>query len=213
VQPLERNQCQHGSWAELAASSEHTLEPATGDLIKYVLRRKEVMESNESEKEPEINREETVKSARPEEGEEEIQEILEEEEEKEEEDVGASKEAEKPEEKEKVKASSREAEKEEEFVEERTYTIPLSRAWIMPPSKRAPRAMRILKAFIVKHMKLEAKEKTEEEEEEEPRRLIISNEVNQRIWSRSIEKPPRKLRVRAAKDKDGNVTIYLAKGE
>jgi large subunit ribosomal protein L31e len=43
--------------------------------------------------------------------------------------------------------------------------------------------------------------------------VIMSNEINEQVWSRSIEKPPRKIRVRAAKDKDGNVTVYLAEGE
>lgn len=102
--------------------------------------------------------------------------------------------------------------KEEEIVEERIYTVPLRKAWIAPPNKRAPRAVRILKSFIIRHMRLEAR-KEEREEEEEPKKLIISNEVNERIWSRGIEKPPRKIRVRAAKDKEGNVTIYLAEGD
>jgi large subunit ribosomal protein L31e len=100
---------------------------------------------------------------------------------------------------------------EEEIVEERIYTIPLSRAWIMPPNKRAPRAMRIIRSFITRHMKLSARK--EGEEEEEPKRLIISNEVNEKVWSRGIEKPPRKIRVRAARDKKGNVTVYLAEGD
>ena len=98
---------------------------------------------------------------------------------------------------------------EEEIVEERTYTIPLQRALVRPPKKRAPRAMQLLKIFVTKHMKLEMKVSEEEEEEELPQ-LIISQEVNQKIWDRGIEKPPRKIRVRAAKDKDGNVTVYLA---
>jgi large subunit ribosomal protein L31e len=98
---------------------------------------------------------------------------------------------------------------EEEIVEERTYTVPLSRALVRPPKKRAPRAMQLLKIFITKHMKLEMKVSEEEEEEELPQ-LIISKEVNEKIWDRGIEKPPRKIRVRAAKDKDGNVTVYLA---
>jgi large subunit ribosomal protein L31e len=98
---------------------------------------------------------------------------------------------------------------EEEIVEERTYTVPLSRALVRPPKKRAPRAIQLLKIFITKHMKLEMKVSEEEEEEELPQ-LIISQEVNQKIWGRGIEKPPRKIRVRAAKDKDGNVTVYLA---
>jgi ribosomal protein L31E len=58
-------------------------------------------------------------------------------------------------------------------------------------------------------MKLEMKVSEEEEEEELPQ-LIISKEVNEKIWSKGIEKPPRKIRVRAAKDKDGNVTVHLA---
>jgi len=53
----------------------------------------------------------------------------------------------------------------------------------------------------------------EEEEKEELPKLIISNDVNEKVWSRGIEKPPRKIRVRAAKDKDGNVTVFLAEGE
>jgi large subunit ribosomal protein L31e len=98
---------------------------------------------------------------------------------------------------------------EEEIVEERTYTIPLQKALVRPPKKRAPRAMQLIKAFVTKHMKLEMKVSEEEEEEELPQ-LIISQEVNEKIWDKGIEKPPRKIRVRAAKDKDGNVTVYLA---
>ena len=100
---------------------------------------------------------------------------------------------------------------EEEIVEERIYTIPLGKAWVRPPKKRAPRAMHMIRAFITKHMKLTIR--VEEEEEKELPKLAISKEVNEKVWSRGIEKPPRKIRVRAAKDKDGNVTVYLAEGE
>ena len=103
----------------------------------------------------------------------------------------------------------RKKKEEEEIVEERTYTIPLQKALVRPPKKRAPRAMQLIKIFLTKHMKLEMKVSEEEEEEELPH-LIISKEVNEKVWSRGIEKPPRKIRVRAAKDKDGNVTVYLA---
>jgi large subunit ribosomal protein L31e len=99
---------------------------------------------------------------------------------------------------------------EEEIVEERIYTIPLRRAWIAPRKKRAPRAMRIVKGFVQRHMKVETEVKGEEEEEG---RLVISNEVNERLWSRGIEKPPRNIRVRAVKDKEGVVTLYLAEGD
>ena len=109
----------------------------------------------------------------------------------------------------------REAEKEkkkkleEEIVEEKFYTIPLRMAWISPRKKRAPKSMRIIKSFIKKHMKL----RTEAEGEEEAEKLVISNEVNEKIWSRGIEKPPRKIRVRAVKDKEGVITVHLAEGD
>jgi len=118
----------------------------------------------------------------------------------------AVEEIEEPEEKKEVKKPKK---KEEEIVEEKIYTIPLGRAWISPRKKRAPKAIRLIKSFLQRHMKI----KTEVEEmEEEAERLVISNEVNQKIWSRGIEKPPRKIRVRAVKDKEGVITVYLAEG-
>ena len=122
-----------------------------------------------------------------------------------EEEVPAAEEEAKPEREEKAKKEK------EEFVEERFYTVPLGKAWIMPPRRRAPRAMRMLKSFLTKHMKLEAR--AESEEEEEPKQLVITNEVNQKIWERGVEKPPRKIRVRVAKDKEGNITVFLAEGD
>ena len=99
-----------------------------------------------------------------------------------------------------VKEEKEEAEA-EDIVEERIYTVPLSRAWIGPRNKRAPRAIRILRNFIMRHMKVDEDS------------LKISNEVNERVWSRGIQKPPRKIRIRAVKDSEGIVTIRLAEGE
>jgi len=109
------------------------------------------------------------------------------------------------------KGKREKAPEEEEIVEERIYTIPLRRAWIAPRKKRAPRAVRIVRSYIQRHMKIETGVKSEEEEEEG--RLVISNEVNEKLWSRGIEKPPRNIRVRAVKDKEGVVTLYLAEGD
>jgi len=116
-----------------------------------------------------------------------------------------------PEEKE-AEEKKREEAPEEEIVEERIYTIPLGRAWISPRRKRTPRAVRMVRSFVQKHMKIETEAKTEEGEEEAGR-LVISDEVNKKLWSRGIEKPPRKIRVRAVKDKEGTVTLYLAEGD
>ncbi len=106
-------------------------------------------------------------------------------------------------------ARAKKKEKEEDIVEEKVYTVPLGRAWISTRRKRAPRAMRLLKGFIQRHMKIKIEP---EEAEVEAERLVVSNEVNEKIWSRGIEKPPRKIRIRAVKDKEGVITVYLAEG-
>jgi large subunit ribosomal protein L31e len=41
--------------------------------------------------------------------------------------------------------------------------------------------------------------------------VSLSNEVNSVIWARGINKPPRKVKVRAVKDKEGKVVVYPAK--
>jgi large subunit ribosomal protein L31e len=111
--------------------------------------------------------------------------------------------------KEKRRARKEKEELEEDIVEERFYTIPLRKAWISTRKKRAPRAGRIVKSFVLKHMKV----RTEAEEEEDQEKLVIDNEVNEKLWSRGIEKPPRKIRVRVIKDKEGVVTVLLAEGD
>ena len=113
-----------------------------------------------------------------------------------------------------LEAKERSARKEkeefdEDIVEERFYTIPLRKVWISPRKKRAPKAGRLVKSFVMKHMKV----RTEADEEEETEKLVISNEVNEKLWSRGIEKPPRKIRVRVVKDKEGVVTVLLAEGD
>ena len=159
-------------------------------------------EEEVTEAEEEVSEEKTV---------DEIEELLAEEEPAEE-TVEAEEETAPAEEEEAKPRRRKKKEEEEEFVEERVYTIPLGKAWVRPPKKRVPRAMQMIKAFVTKHMKLEMHVEEEEEKEELPK-LIISNDVNEKVWGRGIEKPPRKIRVRAAKDKDGNVTVFLAEGE
>jgi large subunit ribosomal protein L31e len=102
--------------------------------------------------------------------------------------------AEKVEEKEEEEAE--EEGEEIEVVEERIYTIPLRKVWGPPRGKRTPRAMRLLRAFVKRHMKAENVE--------------ISNEVNEELWARGIRKPPREIKVRLVKDKEGRVIVYPA---
>jgi large subunit ribosomal protein L31e len=169
------------------------------------------MKSEEKTEKPVLEEAETVQDA-------ELEEVLEEEpkvETAELEEVPMEAEAEAKEEEKKAEEKPEKKKKkgkEEEIVEERVYTIPLGKASVRPPKKRAPRAIQMIRVFITKHMKLEMPVEEEEEEGELPR-LIISSEVNEKIWGRGIKKPPRKIRVRAAKDSDGNVTVHLAEGE
>ena len=118
----------------------------------------------------------------------------------------ASEEATKPVEEKKARvgtapaAEKEEAEGEEEIevVEEKIYTISLRHVWVVTPrGKRAPRAVRDVRDFVARHMKAEE--------------VAISNEVNAALWARSINKPPRKITVRAVKDKEGKVIVYPAK--
>jgi large subunit ribosomal protein L31e len=104
--------------------------------------------------------------------------------------------AEKVEEKEEEEEEAEEEGEEIEVVEERIYTIPLRRVWGPPRGKRTPRAMRLLRAFVKRHMKAENVE--------------ISNEVNEELWARGIRKPPREIKVRLVKDKEGRVIVYPA---
>ena len=121
----------------------------------------------------------------------------------------AAEEEEIPEVEEKREVEKKKKELEEEIVEEKFYTIPLRRAWISQRKRRAPRAIRIIRSFVEKHMKIRSEAVGEEEAES----LVISNEVNEKVWSRGIEKPPRKIRVRAVKDKEGVITVHLAEGD
>jgi len=41
-------------------------------------------------------------------------------------------------------------------------------------------------------------------------RVIISQRLNEKIWSRGIEKPPRRVKVKAVKSEEGVVEVDLA---
>jgi large subunit ribosomal protein L31e len=92
-----------------------------------------------------------------------------------------------------------EPEEEEEIIDERIYTVPLRKAyWTGSRLRRSNRAVRVLREFVKRHMK--------------PEELLIQPEVNERIWARGIQKPPRRVRIRATKNSDNLVRVYLAEG-
>jgi large subunit ribosomal protein L31e len=78
---------------------------------------------------------------------------------------------------------------------ERIYTVPLGDAYRSVRNKRAPKAVKILREFLTKHMKADE--------------VLLSEALNKFIWERSIQKPPRRVKVRVIKE-DATARAYLA---
>ena len=80
--------------------------------------------------------------------------------------------------------------------------VPLRNAWNITRYKRAPRAMQIIREQVIRHLKVR--------EDEE---LYIDPEVNEHIWKRGIENPPRKVRLLCIRheEPDFHVEVKLMK--
>ncbi len=78
---------------------------------------------------------------------------------------------------------------------ERSYIIPLRDAYEASKTKRAKKAISIIRKFAQRHMKGE--------------NVRISKGVNQVIWSRGAEKPPRRITVIIRKDEEGVIHVRL----
>ncbi len=71
-------------------------------------------------------------------------------------------------------------------MEERIFTIPLKKAFRAPRTKRAKKAMKVIREFLKRHMKVEKLED-----------VVIGKSINEAVWKRGIQKPPRRIRVHA----------------
>jgi large subunit ribosomal protein L31e len=76
------------------------------------------------------------------------------------------------------------------------YIIPLKKAYDKPRTRRANVSVKLIFDFLEKHTRKSKKD------------VILSKEVNEFIWKRSIEKPPRKIEV-SLKEKDGKYYVFL----
>ena len=84
---------------------------------------------------------------------------------------------------------------------EREYVIPLKRKVLkVPRYKRAKKAVRTIKEFVAKHMKVENRDLN---------LVKIDKYLNNEIWFRGIKNPPSKIKVKVVK-KDGIVEVRLA---
>ena len=79
---------------------------------------------------------------------------------------------------------------------ERIYTVPLGDAYEYIRTKRARRAVSILRQFLSRHMKAGEDD------------ISISNKLNANIWERGIQKPPRRVKIRVIKQA-GKVKAFL----
>jgi large subunit ribosomal protein L31e len=86
--------------------------------------------------------------------------------------------------------------KESKIVLERTYTVPLRKAFVNTPKyKRTRKAVCALRIFLEKHMKA-----TE---------VKIGQHVNEYLWQDGIRNPPPRVTIHAIKDDEGVVRVEL----
>jgi len=84
---------------------------------------------------------------------------------------------------------------------EREYIVPLRKGWLkVPKYKRTNKAVKTLKQFIARHMKVY---------DNDLRNIKVDIVLNNEIRFRGIKKPPAKIKVRARKTDDGIVRVEL----
>lgn len=88
---------------------------------------------------------------------------------------------------------------------ERVFTIPLTVTKQVPRTKRAPRAIKEVKEFVRKHMAPKGKAAKEEEQKD----IWVDYRLNELLWSKGIENPPSKVRVKAIRFEDGLIEVSL----
>ncbi len=85
------------------------------------------------------------------------------------------------------------------IVLERVYSIRLKHKMKKYPRwLRAKKAMKYLRKFLSRHMKVEAEN------------IKFDPKLNEKIWERGAQKPPSKIKIRAVKFDDGMVEVELA---
>ena len=82
---------------------------------------------------------------------------------------------------------------------ERTYTVPLRRGfWKTPRYKRTNKAMRTLREFLVRHMKVPDGQ------------IKVGQHLNLFLWKHGIKNPPAKVQITVTKSDEGIVQAELA---
>jgi large subunit ribosomal protein L31e len=91
---------------------------------------------------------------------------------------------------------------ENKLVLEREYVVPLREAFRETAFyRKTPKAIKALKIFIAKHMKVE---------ERDTDKVKIDKFLNEQMWFRGIRYPPARIKVKAKKYSNGIVTVELS---
>jgi len=92
--------------------------------------------------------------------------------------------------------------KEDKVILEREYIVPLRKKFIHTPFyKKTPKAVKALKQFLAKHMKVE---------DRDMRKIRLDKYVNEELWMGGIRKPLNKIKIKAKKLESGIVRVELA---
>ena len=86
----------------------------------------------------------------------------------------------------------------EDIIDERSYVVNFSKPIYgrgIPRTRRTPRAIKYLREFVIRHMKVE--------------KVIIDPLVNEALWRRGRQYPMRKIRIRAVKTDEETVEVFL----
>lgn len=84
----------------------------------------------------------------------------------------------------------------ESSVVKSIHVIPLKRVYFGRRTNRADRALRLIRKYVLRHFK-------------EAEKVVIDNAVNEYVWSRNREKPPRRVTVEIRFDKEEKVARVL----
>jgi large subunit ribosomal protein L31e len=71
---------------------------------------------------------------------------------------------------------------------ERIYTIPLREAFTAPRTRRASKAIKVVRGFLERHMKT--------------KEVKLDESINEVLWECGREKPPRRITVKVVKEDD-----------
>ena len=81
---------------------------------------------------------------------------------------------------------------------ESEVSVQRGKSWNITRYRGAPRAMQIIREQVIRHLKVR--------EDEE---VYIAQEVNEHIWKRGIENPPRKVRLLVTRHDEPDIPIEV----